>query len=894
MLVDRAHALSALDRCLRAAIAGAGACVVIEAHAGCGKTALLDALERRARAASLVVCRTSHGPGERGSSLGVIRALLDALGDGPLRRDADVSTAASDVDARCRRLGAERPLALLVDDAHHADDMSLAVLAALARRTPDLPLLIAVAGRPRWSPHVVDLVGTFAGARGVVALEPGPLSAEGSARLVAQRLAGPRGPDVSRRLHEASGGNPWLLGELCRQVDVHGERVLEGAAPPLSHEGRIVLRRRLAELAPAERRVADALAVLDGPADRHDLAEIAGGDAGTFGAIHAALAAAGLCDDGWRFPHPVLAAAVRSEIPPTEREALHRAAAAVLIARQAPERRIADHLVHAGPARDGDVSATLRRAAAAASADGAPTAAAAYLERALAERAPDEDRAELLADLGLRSFHAGLPQVRDRLHEAIATGDDDARVEALTRLAVLQLIDPREESLALAQSVAPELGTAGEVAYLDALVMFPERRDERARRTLALEPQAVADHTLRRAVLAHHAWLGAETGEQDAAAVAGLALAAIDDDTLVRQAGERSAFHLCVRVLRLADRCADGADAIARLQAVASASGSERLAAAAGRYAAELSLRQGELATAEREASRALGVMDGLAGIAAAVLEILVDTLVERGALDDAAEVLAEHAHLWSGGAGWEAGVRHARARLLLASGEYEQAEREAREVGRQRLAHGRPNPAWTGWRGTLALALAHQARFAEAAAAAAEEVALARRFGAAHALGRALHAQCVAEPDVAARAALARAALDELADPGPLVRARLEIVLGDALVRSGARVEARAVLQPAFATADRLGACPDAAAARRLLVASGLRPRAAAVSGVEALTPRQRQICDLVAAGRANRTIAQELFLSIKTVETHLAGAYRKLGVSSRHEMPALLGATA
>ena len=621
-----------------------------------------------------------------------------------------------------------------------------------------------------------------------------------------------------------------------------------------------------------------------------------GADAAAVGAIHPALAAAGLCDDDWRFVHPLLATAVRSEIPPAERDALHRGAAAVLIARHAPERRIAYHLVHAGPERDGDVSATLRKAAAAASAAGEPTEATRYLERALAERAPDEDRAELLAELGLRTFHAGLPQVREHLHEAITATevDDSVRVEALTRLAVLQLIDPCEDSLALTEAVAPELGTAGEIAYLDALVMHPDRRDERARRTLALDPTAVADDMLRRAVLAHQAWLGAETGDRDAADVASLALAAIDDDTLVRQAGERAAFHLCVRVLRLADRCSDGVDAIARLQAQAAASGSERLDAAAGRYAAELALRQGELATAEREAARALDVMDGLAGIASAVLEILVDTLVERGALDDAADVLAEHEHVWSDGAGWEAGVRHAGARLLLASGDYERAEREAREAGRQRLAHGRPNPAWTGWRGTLALALAHQARFAEASAVAAEEVTLARRFGAAHALGRALHAQCIAEPDVAVRATLARAALDELPDPGPLVRARLQIVLGDALVRSGARVQARDVLRPAFATADRLGARPDAAAARRVLVASGLRPRTAAVSGVASLTPRQLQICELVAAGRANRTIAQELFLSIKTVETHLATAYQKLGVSRRDELPAVLGFSA
>ena len=77
---------------------------------------------------------------------------------------------------------------------------------------------------------------------------------------------------------------------------------------------------------------------------------------------------------------------------------------------------------------------------------------------------------------------------------------------------------------------------------------------------------------------------------------------------------------------------------------------------------------------------------------------------------------------------------------------------------------------------------------------------------------------------------------------------------------------------------------------ARRELVATGLRPRHAAIEGAAALTPRQRQVCELAAAGKGNRAIAQALFLSIKTVETHLAAGYRKLGVNARAELAAQL----
>jgi DNA-binding NarL/FixJ family response regulator len=92
------------------------------------------------------------------------------------------------------------------------------------------------------------------------------------------------------------------------------------------------------------------------------------------------------------------------------------------------------------------------------------------------------------------------------------------------------------------------------------------------------------------------------------------------------------------------------------------------------------------------------------------------------------------------------------------------------------------------------------------------------------------------------------------------------------------------------LADADFVGAVLLAQRARRELVATGLRPRQAATEGAAALTPRQRQVCELAAAGKANRAIAQELFLSIKTVEAHLAAGYRKLGVNARAELAAEL----
>jgi DNA-binding CsgD family transcriptional regulator len=73
-------------------------------------------------------------------------------------------------------------------------------------------------------------------------------------------------------------------------------------------------------------------------------------------------------------------------------------------------------------------------------------------------------------------------------------------------------------------------------------------------------------------------------------------------------------------------------------------------------------------------------------------------------------------------------------------------------------------------------------------------------------------------------------------------------------------------------------------------MTAAGGRPRREAVSGPESLTPSERRVCELAAAGRSNPQIAAELFLSRRTVEFHLRGAFRKLGVGSRDELAAAL----
>jgi DNA-binding CsgD family transcriptional regulator len=113
---------------------------------------------------------------------------------------------------------------------------------------------------------------------------------------------------------------------------------------------------------------------------------------------------------------------------------------------------------------------------------------------------------------------------------------------------------------------------------------------------------------------------------------------------------------------------------------------------------------------------------------------------------------------------------------------------------------------------------------------------------------------------------------------------------LGAALRRSGQPGAARAPLRRGLDLAQRLAARPVEAHALEELRAAGAKPRRRMLTGLEALTASERRTADMAASGMTNREIAQALFVTIKTVEGHLRGAFLKLGIRSRADLPALL----
>jgi DNA-binding NarL/FixJ family response regulator len=164
--------------------------------------------------------------------------------------------------------------------------------------------------------------------------------------------------------------------------------------------------------------------------------------------------------------------------------------------------------------------------------------------------------------------------------------------------------------------------------------------------------------------------------------------------------------------------------------------------------------------------------------------------------------------------------------------------------------------------------------------ALAAEQLALARKGGAEITLGIALRAHGdLAEAVSVLEATPARYELAlALADHGARLR------------RSGQRTQAREPLLRALDLAERTGAAGLAAEVKRELLAAGARPRRTALTGPDALTAGERRVAALAADGASNRQIAEHLFVTQATVETHLRHAFRKLNITSRADLPATL----
>ena len=209
-------------------------------------------------------CATRRSPSARSLLDGAAAAAGELLLDGTAPGADATMLIAHSVLWLCSAL-AERPAARAGRRRRAVGRPLVARGAVLPRAAGRRPAAADPGRRARRRPgRGADLLSLLGAVRSATVLHPRPLTPRGAARLI-RRHAPDTPADVCRDCHRAVGGNPWLLGELGRQIAAHGPEALDEPdhdAPPVTAIARSVVRRRLAELSPRDRGVVEALAVI--------------------------------------------------------------------------------------------------------------------------------------------------------------------------------------------------------------------------------------------------------------------------------------------------------------------------------------------------------------------------------------------------------------------------------------------------------------------------------------------------------------------------------------------------------------------------------------------------------------------------------------------------------
>jgi DNA-binding CsgD family transcriptional regulator/predicted negative regulator of RcsB-dependent stress response len=549
------------------------------------------------------------------------------------------------------------------------------------------------------------------------------------------------------------------------------------------------------------------------------------------------------------------------------------------------------------PAGDGESIGFLVAAARGALARGAPSSAASYLRRALAEPPDPDDRPALVAELGSAESLVGDARAIGHLREALeGSRDSDLRraaALALARFLVLSGETGRAASIFESEATGPERwalrleasAVSAGVGDIEAAPLMQERIER-------LRARAERDADVPPVVFAALAIADAQTN-RPADETAELARRALVGSRR-RGLGWATGLVAVFTAFLFSERYDEASELVEEGFEIVRAHGSEVHFAMCSAMRSCLGLRRGALGDAEEDARVALIAAPhqahGFYGMFA--LASLLESLVERGRPEEAERELERVGVPSRSSAATYGALIHARGRLRLAQGRVDDALDDFQAAGRHFLRGGVGTPSAAPWRSGAALAQLALGHRDAAQALAEEEVECASELGAPRALGLALRAHALARGDdgIALLEASARALEGSEAS---LELARSLTELGAALRRCGRRADARDPLRRALDLATRCGADPLAQQADTELRASGARPRQPALSGPQSLTVSERRVAEMAAQGQTNREIAQALFVSLRTVETHLTHAFQKLGIDSRTKLAEALDGT-
>jgi DNA-binding CsgD family transcriptional regulator len=602
-------------------------------------------------------------------------------------------------------------------------------------------------------------------------------------------------------------------------------------------------------------------------------------------------------DEPLFFSQPVVGVAVAASLSPIERATLHRRASRILASEDAPAQRVAAHLMAATRIGSGWAVEALCEAAAASRGAGRPADAVRYLRRALEEPPPRRLRAHVVFELGCAEATAGEPEAARRLSEAVdsVTAVPEQLGSALDAGRALLALGRQDEAKAIFDLALENAGEgddelSGRLRAARASTALFGEPDADGRELLGEVPEG-ADHAGKRALLAVHAMDGAirgrPSGEVRALAERALARGALLED----ETADGPIYYLPAFALSIAEDLQTAEAALTAAVEDARTRGSVLGFANASHMRSVAILLRGRIPDAATDARQALAVERqgwrlGLSGARV----VLANCLIERGDFRAARRYLAAaetgpDKHVATHGA-----VLITRARLSFLEGDVEGALADYRRCGALGTAAGADNPSMLPWRSSAAIALAVLGQSEEANELAEREHELAEAFGAPGPIGRALRAIGMIRGPEAGLGALEAAVQKLEGSQAALERARALVEFGAALRRSGRRRDAREPLLLGLDLAQRCGAEALVARAKNEANTAGARPRRTAVSGVDALTERERQVAMLAARGLSNRQIADQLVVTVKTVEWHLGHSFRKLDVDSREKLRDLL----
>ncbi|WP_320064961.1 ATP-binding protein [Micromonospora sp. RTGN7] len=910
LLLDRECEIERIRELVADAQEGRSSLLIIEGGYAEGKTALLNYLVATARRGDNKILFASGGGGLEVRPFETLRELFQPAGiEIPLPVDVEGSETAAGSHRGTQSGLAERrttdemfaslyhqtrkmmeggPLIIVIDDLHRVDRESLSWLVHLARRSAGSPLLLALAVNRGEPARDIGLIEDLRDTVTCTSLHLTPLSRNAGRELVESHCRVRADDDFVTACLALTGGTAGFANQLCRMLST------SKIAPTVENLGVLVklsvpriaeyVANRLNRLSPHALDVARAIAVLDSDADISLIAALCSLEKSITTDVILLMAQAGFLNSTIAFANPIVQTSLYGSLAAGGRRSLHHKAGSLLAegAGHAP-RRVAFHLLALGVTSDPDVVRLLALTASELAAIGDDELSIACLERAMQGSLSPAHRARLAMGLGVALRHRDVDNSIRYLQYASAS------------------MESRPERLAISWHLATGFAVQGDfaraievlsrhlidsdgddqemIAYRDLLSMIngPSGAGE-SRLPMLDSPHQII-------IATRLAWSGRQ--QDQAVAMADEFLFA-GHSMLVNSV--TSAFALLV--LLYADRL----DLVERHLADVEQQNHALLPTEIATLRCQTALRRGDLESAEAYARAAMkDVNDGLpAPITFHEVGTMVDVLLAQGEYEEAGEMLSKAGLLYKVPNQWRYHQLLAtRGRLRVARGDVRAGLLDLLTAGNRLTSLGVVNPAINPWLMDTAVGLAQLGHDSQAQVIARRQVASARGWGGARLLGQSLHTLAQLEPNEDDALQLMQEAVSAFEGSYfHLDLGRTLVDLGRAQTRAGRQRDARDSFRRGLDMAHRCGAEMLAEQAHVDLVRSGGRPRRRAQSGRDALTPTEERIAQMVVGGKTNREIAQDLFVSLRTIELHLTNIYRKFRILGRSELVAAMDA--